>query len=109
LPRKEPHEGDKRCSDFGHLNVRLAWIVVGGPMIILPILAHIAVHSLPHPAIAGRATQELRSTSGQFNEAGGGKWTVREVGRPSARLVLQKRKESDDRHIMEFRFDLLIP
>jgi hypothetical protein len=32
-----------------------------------------------------------------------------EVGRPSARVVLQKRKESDGRHTMEFRFDLLIP
>jgi len=34
---------------------------------------------------------------------------MREVGRRSECVVLQKRKESDDRHTMEFRFDLLIP
>jgi hypothetical protein len=88
--------------------VRLDWIVVGRPMIILPVLAHIAVHSLPHPDIAVRATQELRSTSGQFNEAGGGKWAVREVGRRSACVVLQKRKEINDGHIMDLRLDLLV-
>lgn len=34
---------------------------------------------------------------------------MRELGRPSARVMLQKRKESDGRHTMEFRFGLLIP
>jgi hypothetical protein len=71
--------------------VRLDWIVVGRPVIILPVLAHIAVHSLPHPDIAARVTQELRSTSGQFNE-------VREVSRRSACVVLQKRKKINDGH-----------
>jgi hypothetical protein len=110
LPSQELHERDKRCADLiiAHLNVCLDWIVVGRPMIILPVLAHIAVHSLPHPDIAARATQELRSTSGQFNEAGGGKWAVREVGRRSACVVLQKRKEINDGHIMDLRLGLLV-
>jgi hypothetical protein len=107
LASKEPHEGHKRCADFAHLYVRFAWIVVGGPMIVLPILAHV-VRSLPHPAIVARPTKELRSASGQFNEAGGGKWPMCEIRRPSARVVFQKRKDSDGRHTMEFRFDLLI-
>jgi hypothetical protein len=102
LPSKKPHEWEKRCADFSHLNGRTTRIVVGWSMTILIILVHVAVHSRPPPGMAALATVELRSTSDRFNEAYEGKSVMYEVGRHSACVVLQKRKESDDRHTMGF-------
>jgi hypothetical protein len=102
LPSKKLHEWEKRCADFVHLNGSPARVIVGWSMATLIILVHVAVHSRPPPDMAARATEELRSTRDRFNEADGVKSVMYEVGRPSACVVFQKRKKSDDGHTMGF-------